>query len=88
MNSVLEYLDIDSVRFPNKTAITYKNEAYTFVQLKELSMRIGAMLHKYVKGNQPVCVMVERGIETLAYFLGLLCPSRSDYACRQASGYS
>lgn len=73
MNSVLEYLDIDSVRFPNKTAITYKNEAYTFVQLKELSMRIGAMLHKYVKGNQPVCVMVERGIEALAYFLGVLC---------------
>lgn len=70
--SVLEYLEKATMAFPNKTAISYKDKRYTFSQLTKLSRKIGATIRQYNISNNAIGVIVDRDIETIAFFMGAL----------------
>lgn len=70
MNNILEYLEASAEKFPDKTAVAYKDEKYTFAELKAAAQSIGTAIRALGITGKPVGVMAERGIETPAYFFG------------------
>ena len=72
MKNVLEYLEASADRFPEKTAVSYVDARYIFSELRALARRIGATLRGIGVSGRPVGVFAERGIEAVAFFLGVL----------------
>ena len=72
MKNVLEYLEASAGRFPDKYAVSYRDAHYSFFELRTLARRIGATLRGIGVRGRPVGVFAGRGIEAVAFFLGVL----------------
>ncbi len=72
MNNLPDYFEKTALRFPDKTAIACGDEHYTFSQLRALSLRLGKRIADLQPENGPVGVLVDRGIDTAAFFLAVL----------------
>lgn len=74
VTNILEYLEQNAVRFPDKTAIADDKNALTFAQWKDYAERIGTALAEETLGSlrKPVLVFVDRKIECLAGFMGVV----------------
>lgn len=68
MTNVLEYLEMSANDYPDKTAVSYVDESYSFSQLKLLSQRLGNTIDRSGKRNCPIGVIADRKITTLVYF--------------------
>ena len=65
MKNVLAYLEESAEKFPDKTAVIDEIGECTFAQLKKISQRIGMVLTEYVSPQEPVAVMLKKGVFTL-----------------------
>lgn len=72
MKNVLSYLEKAYSLYPNKVAIAYKDEKFTYKELVELSRSIGSRLKTSDYRNQPIGVMAYHSIYTIAFFFGIL----------------
>lgn len=72
MNNVLDYLEAAAGKHPNKKAVSYKDNYYSYSELRIQAGRIGKTLSQFGLKKQPIGVIAERGIETIAFFLGVL----------------
>ena len=74
VTNILEYLELSAASWPEKIAIADDKNALTFAQWKEQAERIGTAIatasEKTVR--KPVLVFVDRKIECLAGFLGVV----------------
>ena len=79
MRSVLEFLDRAADRSPDKTVFSDQEKAVTYAQLRGLSRRIGSALgEKLRQVNSPVAVLIDRNVESLCAFMGIVA-SRNFY---------
>ena len=70
--NILNFLDETVKRFPQKTAIAYKETAYSF---SELSHQAKCLAHRIIQSGQsngPVAVFVNRDADTAILFLAAL----------------
>lgn len=68
------------VTCPNAPAVEFRDQAISFEQLQQLSLRIAAAICRRSQStNTPVCVYLPRCIETIAANLGILA-SRNCYS--------
>jgi len=74
VTSILEYLYDKAARFPNKTAIADDKRSLTFQQWVDEAERIGTILIEATNRTErhPVLVFVDRKIETLVGFMGVV----------------
>lgn len=72
MNNVLSYLEKSADLFPNKTAVAYRDSKYSFSELRKTACSIGAAIKHLGICNEPVGVIADRGIDTIAFFMGAL----------------
>ena len=71
--NVLEYLEISSQRFPNKTALAMREQKITFLELRKKAVSLGCTIQRLCHiQNQPIGVFVNRTIEPAIWFLGVL----------------
>ena len=70
MKGIIDYLEASAERFPEKTAVSCGEKAYSFSELMNYSRRIGGELKKSCKPGDPVAVIVNRSAETVCAFLG------------------
>lgn len=72
MIHVLEYLEETAKRFPEKIAIK-EEKSITFKELEEQAKKIGTALYKkYQETNRPIVTSVDRNLESILLFLGVL----------------
>ncbi len=74
MESLLDIFEQTVSRFPDKTAISCREEHYTFAELKEAARRLGKQIaHARTQPEPaPIGVMANRGADTGAFFLAIL----------------
>lgn len=74
VTNILEYLDRSASLWPEKVAIADDKSALTFTQWKDYAERIGTALADATDGamRKPVLVFVDRKIECLVGFMGVL----------------
>lgn len=74
VTNILEYLDDKAKRFPNKIGIADDKCSLTFRQWADEAERIGSQLIEETGGmmRHPILVFVDRKIETLVGFMGVL----------------
>lgn len=74
VTNILEYLDRSASLWPEKVAIADDKNALTFSQWKDYAERIGTALADATDGamRKPVLVFVDRKIECLVGFMGVL----------------
>lgn len=74
VTNILEYLDRSASLWPEKVAIADDKSALTFSQWKDYAERIGTALADATDGamRKPVLVFVDRKIECLVGFMGVL----------------
>lgn len=70
--NVLEYLEQTLNSKPNKIAVAYRSDSYTYKELAAVAKRIGYEIGKMGMQCQPIAVFAERSIETIAMFFGVL----------------
>lgn len=71
-NNVLEYLAAAAEKYPQKRAVAYQDNAYTYRELNELSKRLGAAIKSQGLTNMPVAVVADRSTDTIVYFMAAL----------------
>ena len=59
-------------RFPQKKAVSFRDNSYTFEELKSKAQQIARTIKKLNVVNQPIVVLAERDITTVSGFLGVL----------------
>ena len=72
MKNVLEYLEKSVLKNSNKIAVIEENKTCTYAQLEENSKRVGSALTEYVSKSMPVPVLMEKGIDALYSFFGIV----------------
>lgn len=72
MSNLLGYLVCSCQNHPNKLAVSEKNAGYTYQELLILSKKIAQLINQYHLSNQPIAVMGNHCIDTVAIFLGVL----------------
>lgn len=74
ITNILNYLDDKAQRFPDKTAIADDKQSLTFMQWKEGAESIGSRIATDTYGTKrhAVLVFVDRRIETLVGFMGVI----------------
>ncbi len=71
--NVLEYLEDSVKKFPNKIVYADENIQMTFKELKRNAQNIGMQIANHVdKINSPIVVFVDRDVESLVSFFGIL----------------
>lgn len=70
--NILEYLEDSSKRFPDKTAFADEHSSCTFRELEMTARRIGTDLAKYFVPRNPVPVFMEKSVETIGVFMGVV----------------
>lgn len=72
--NILDYLEQNAGKFPDKTAIADDKNALTFAQWKDYAERIGTAIAEETPGDlrKPVLVFVDRKIECLVGFMGVV----------------
>ena len=72
MNLVLNYFEKTCDRLKEKEAVIYKDETIKYGNLRENGKKIGSVLTSYILNNEPVAVFMDKGINALETFLGIL----------------
>ena len=72
MVNVLEYLEYATSLHPNKTAVAYEDTKLTYTELSNIAKTIATMLKNEQLANQPIGVIANRSVYTLAMFFGVL----------------
>ena len=74
VTNILEYLEHSAASWPERTAIADDKNALTFAQWNDYAERIGTKLAKSTTGamRKPVLVFVDRKIECLVGFMGVV----------------
>lgn len=72
MHNILEYLEVTAEKFPQKAAVICEDRQLTFNALKETAQQIGTSLSQVSVGKKPIIVLMEKEIETLSVFLGVV----------------
>lgn len=70
--NVLEYLEASALKFPEKTALRDENKAYTYGELIKKAKAVGTYLAEKNTRNRPVAVLIDRNIESIAMFMGIV----------------
>lgn len=73
ITNVLEYLEMSSQRAPQKKAFADKEKSITYQGLEEKARKIATfLLSKGSFRNRPVAVVIDRNIESLILFMGVV----------------
>ena len=70
--NVLDFLEESSVKYPDKAAVIEKSKSLTYLHLTEQSKKIGSKLTAVVAPGTPVGVYMEKGIDALCSFFGIV----------------
>ena len=69
---IIDYLENAFNNFKNKKAVIMENEAITYEDMQRNVKIIATNLLKYNKFNKPIAVYMDKGINTLEAFFGIL----------------
>ncbi len=72
MQNVLEYLEATVGRYPDKIGVRDEKTACTFEGLQDRAKQIGSYLIQKTNGRQPVVCFMEKSVEALQAFLGIV----------------
>ncbi len=72
MKNILEFLENDAKRFPDKAAFVDSAESLTYKEALELSQRIGTCLAQIGKKNAPIAVYLDKNVRALTAMLGVV----------------
>ena len=72
MTNILEYLERSAQLYPEKPALVDERQSITFAQALEDSRRVGSSLALSLTKGQPVAVYMEKGVENLCAFWGIV----------------
>lgn len=72
MTNILEYLERSAQLFPEKPALVDERQSITFAQALEDSRRVGSSLALSLTNGQPVAVYMEKSVENLCAFWGIV----------------
>lgn len=72
MTNILEYLERSAQLFPEKPALVDERQSITFTQALEDSRRVGSSLALSLAKGQPVAVYMEKSVENLCAFWGIV----------------
>ncbi|MBM6694650.1 amino acid adenylation domain-containing protein [Pseudoflavonifractor capillosus] len=72
MTNILEYLERSAQLFPEKPALVDERQSITFAQALEDSRRVGSSLALSLAKGQPVAVYMEKSVENLCAFWGIV----------------
>ena len=72
ITNILEYLEQSAVNYPEKIAFADETESCSFRELDENSRKIGSAIVGKIKHGNPVPVFMEKGVETIAVFMGVV----------------
>ena len=73
IKNILEYLEASAGRYPDKTAFADQERSCTFEELLKRAHRIGSGLAGRIPPRRPVPVLMEKGVDTIAVFMGIVC---------------
>jgi len=69
---VTDYLDNSCQMYSDKIAVRERDSQVTYKELCQASKKIATVLLNYIAINEPVMVFMDKGIETLESFMGIL----------------
>ena len=72
MTNILEYLERSAQLYPDKPALVDERQSITFTQALEDSRRVGSSLALSLAKGQPVAVYMEKSVENLCAFWGIV----------------
>lgn len=72
MTNILEYLERSAQLYPEKPALVDEQQSITFAQALENSRRVGSSLALSLTRGQPVAVYMEKSVENLCAFWGIV----------------
>lgn len=72
MTNILEYLERSAQLYPEKPALVDERQSITFAQALEDSRRVGSSLALSLAKGQPVAVYMEKSVENLCAFWGIV----------------
>lgn len=72
MKNVLEYLEYSTQNNPDKIAVMDAESSATYLDLSNNAKRIGSSLTSYVSPGKPVVVFMDKSVEALTSFMGIL----------------
>ena len=70
MKNILEFLENDAKRFPDKAAFVDSEETLTYSEALDLSKRIGSYIGKTGFHNKPVAVYLDKNVRSLVAMFG------------------
>ncbi len=72
MYNVVDYLENSYKKYPNKLAVICENNKITYKDFLNYSKRVGTCLTKLDVFNEPILVFMDKGIDTLITFFGIV----------------
>lgn len=72
LTNVLEYLENSAENHPQKVALADENNVATYESFFTSARAIGSYLAQYHKMNAPVAVLIDRNIESVISFMGVV----------------
>ena len=69
MRTILDYLEKNAERFPDKIAFADQNQEISFSELVALGQKLGTKITKHGQLNQPVVIFLEKSVEAITMFL-------------------
>ncbi|MBS6196425.1 MAG: amino acid adenylation domain-containing protein [Clostridiales bacterium] len=72
ITNILEYLESSAKRTPHRAAFADEDKSCTFEELEEKSRRAGSVLAGKIRQGDPVPVLMEKGTDTIAAFMGVV----------------
>lgn len=72
MKNILELLETAGSRFPNKTAFSEEGRALNYAELLDSAQRIGSALISLNCKNQPICIYMDKGVNTVIAMMGVV----------------
>lgn len=70
--TIIGYFEQITDQFPNKVAFEDINRKVTYEQLKENAKKIGTLLAKHQKINQPTAIMIDKSVACIEAMLGVV----------------
>lgn len=73
--NILQYLEEDAQRFPDKIALADENCRLTYAEYMQKARAVGSYLLEHVTGgavNRPIAVLIDRNVDTVLAFMGVL----------------
>lgn len=75
--TVLDWLEKTVKKIPNKIIYESLSKSMTFLELQEIAQRIGSAIGKYDISSNPVGVIMDKEVSTIATFLGVVYSGRA-----------